>query len=75
LEERRREYPTVHAVYADGDWVIVRWDGMATARDGKPYTNSYSWFLQMRDGQIVNAVAFYDSIAFNDLWTRVKPSE
>jgi len=66
--------PTVRAVYADGDWVIVLWDGIATARDGKPYKNTYSWFLQMREGQIVSAIAFYDSIAFNDLWTRVKPA-
>jgi ketosteroid isomerase-like protein len=69
-----RLVPTVDAVYANGDWVIVRWDGMATARDGTPYKNTYSW-LQMREGQIINAIAFYDSIAFNDLWTRVKPSE
>ena len=69
-----RLVPTVRAMYADGDTVVVLWDGVATARDGKPYTNTYSWYLQMRDGQIVNATAFYDSIAFNDLWTRVKPA-
>jgi hypothetical protein len=27
--------------------------------------------LQMRDGRVVGGTAFYDSIAFNDLWTRV----
>ena len=65
--------PTVRAVYADGDMVIVLWDGAAIARDGKAYENTYSWYLQMRDGKIISATAFYDSIVFNDLWKRVRP--
>jgi ketosteroid isomerase-like protein len=66
--------PTVRAIYADGDTVIVLWDGAAIARDGKSYENTYSWFLKMRDGKIISATAFYDSIAFNDLWKRVRPT-
>ena len=66
--------PIVRAVYADGDMVIVLWDGAAMARDGKSYENTYSWDLQMKNGKIVSATAFYDSIAFNDLWKRVRPS-
>lgn len=65
--------PTVRAIYADGDMVIVLWDGAAIARDGKSYENTYSWYLKMRDGKIVSATAFFDSIAFNDLWKRVRP--
>jgi ketosteroid isomerase-like protein len=67
----RRLVPSVRGIYADGDMVIVLWDGVATARDGKPYRNTYSWFLQMRDGKIVNAVAFFDTIEFTDFWKRV----
>ena len=65
--------PTVRAIYADGDMVIVLWDGAAIARDGKSYENTYSWYLKMRDGKIISATAFFDSIAFNDLWKRVRP--
>jgi len=65
--------PTVRGVYADGDMVIVLWDGAAMAKDGKSYENTYSWFLKMRDGKIVSATAVYDSVAFNDLWKRVRP--
>lgn len=65
--------PTVKAIYADGDMVIVLWDGAAIARDGKSYENTYSWYLKMRDGKIISATAFFDSIAFNDLWKRVRP--
>jgi ketosteroid isomerase-like protein len=70
-----RLVPTVQGIYTDGDMVIVLWDGIATARDGKPYRNSYAWFLQMQEGQIVKATAFFDSIEFTDFWTRFKPDE
>lgn len=65
--------PTVRGIYADGDMVIVMWDGVAIARDGKSYENTYSLYLKMRDGKIVEATAFFDSIAFDDLWKRVRP--
>ena len=28
----------------------------------------------MRDRKVVDGTAFYDSISFNDLWTRVAPA-
>jgi uncharacterized protein len=54
--------------------VIVLWDGRGIATDGQPYENSYAWFMKMRDGQVVDGTAFYDSISFNDLWTRISPA-
>jgi ketosteroid isomerase-like protein len=29
--------------------------------------------MQMREGRIVNVIAFFDTIEFTDLWKRVKP--
>lgn len=63
--------PTVRSMYADGDTVIVLFDAEGTARDGKPYRNTYSWFLRLADNRIVAATAFFDTIAFNDLWERL----
>lgn len=65
--------PEVRHLYADGDTVVAFFDARGMARDGKPYENTYAWFLTMRDGRIVRAFAFFDSVAFNDLWTRVSP--
>jgi ketosteroid isomerase-like protein len=64
---------TVRSVHADDDTVIVVWDGRGIANDGQPYENSYAWIMKMRDGQVVDGTAFFDSISFNDLWTRVQP--
>jgi ketosteroid isomerase-like protein len=63
----------IRAVYADGDTVIVLWDGRGVAKDGVPYENTYAWFMRMRDGAVVDGTAFYDSIAFDELWERVRP--
>ena len=70
-----RLVPTIKALYADGDTVIAYFTAEATARDGKPYVNTYSWFLKMNNGQIVGATAFFDAIAFNDFWNRVAPAK
>jgi ketosteroid isomerase-like protein len=66
--------PTIREIYADGDTVIVFFDAAGTASDGQPYANTYAWFLDMADGKIVKAFAFFDSVAFNDLWQRVAPA-
>jgi uncharacterized protein len=64
---------TIRSVHADGDTVIVLWDGRGVANDGRPYENTYAWFMRMRDGLVVDGTAFYDSVSFNDLWSRVQP--
>ena len=64
---------TIRSVLADGDTVVVVWDGEGVATDGQTYQNSYAWIMKLRDGKVVDGTAFYDSISFNDLWTRVQP--
>jgi ketosteroid isomerase-like protein len=61
-------------VYADGDTVVVVWDGEGTRLDGRPYENTYAWIMRFRGGLVVEATAFYDSIAFNELWDEVAPA-
>lgn len=61
----------IRSVHSDGDTVIVVWDGRGVANDGRPYENSYAWFMELRDGKVVDGTAFFDSIAFDELWERV----
>lgn len=65
--------PTVRGIWADGDMVIVLWDGAAIAKDGQPYRNTYTWYFRMQDGKAIEAIAFLDMQEFNDLWARVSP--
>lgn len=65
--------PTIRNLYVEGDTVVAFFDARGIAKDDKPYVNTYAWFLEMHDGKIVRASAFFDAIAFNDLWTRITP--
>jgi ketosteroid isomerase-like protein len=65
----------IRAIYADGeqDTVAVVWDGEGTTVAGTSYRNTYAWFMTFEDGKVVDGTAFYDSIAFNQLWESVSP--
>jgi ketosteroid isomerase-like protein len=65
--------PTIKEIFAEEDWVIVLFDANGVALDGEPYSNTYAWFLRMTGGNVVQATAFFDSIAFDELWRRVQP--
>jgi ketosteroid isomerase-like protein len=68
---------TIRGIYADDeqDTVVVLWDGEGTTVDGTTYRNTYAWAMKLEDGLIVDATAFFDSIAFNELWENVKPRD
>jgi ketosteroid isomerase-like protein len=68
----RRLVPTVRRIYVDGDTVIALFDAEGTARDGKPYRNTYTWYMTMDGGVIVEVIAFFDTIEFTDFWNRIK---
>ena len=67
--------PTVRGIWADGDTVIVRWDGDATDNDGKAYHNSYAWLFRMQDGKAVEVTAFFDLPVYDEVMRRVAPRE
>ena len=66
--------PTDRGIYADADTVITLFDASATAADGLPYRNTYTWYFTMRDGKVIKAIAFFDTREFDEFWHRVKPS-
>jgi ketosteroid isomerase-like protein len=68
-----RLIPTVRGIYADGDMVIVLFDGEGIALDGKPYRNTYSWYMRMRDGKIQDVIGLFDTVEYTDFWNRVTP--
>jgi ketosteroid isomerase-like protein len=58
----------IRGFYVDGDTVIVIWGGAGTTVVDTPYENTYAWIMTLKNGQVVNGTAFYDSISFNNLW-------
>jgi uncharacterized protein len=66
--------PVMRGLYAEGGTVIAFFEASGETRDGQMYANTYAWFLEMRDGRIMPAHAFFDSIAFDAFWRRVAPA-
>src|ERR1700727_3844804 len=66
--------PTVRGIYADGDMVFILFDAAATAKDGLPYRNTYTWYFRMKDKIVVSATAFFDTREFDEFWNRVSPA-
>lgn len=58
----------IKGIYADGNTVIAHFVAGGTTNNGHPYQNTYLWMLTMQDGKVIRATAFFDSIAFNELW-------
>ncbi len=70
---QRRLVPVVRRLFAEGDTVIALFDAEGVANDGEPYRNTYTWYMRIMNGQVVDVIAFFDTIEFTQLWTRVKP--
>jgi uncharacterized protein len=62
---------TIQDVRSDGDTVIIRFQGDATATDGLAYHNEYCWVWQLRAGRVVRSHAYLDMIAVRDLVDRI----
>ncbi|WP_185982805.1 nuclear transport factor 2 family protein [Aureimonas mangrovi] len=65
--------PEVHAIWSVGDTVIVRFDGSGTTTSGAPYENQFVWIFQMEDGLVVEAEAFLDLVAYDEVVENNEP--
>lgn len=63
--------PVSKQVWADGDHVIIQWDGTGVARDGQPYENSYVWIFHMRGGKAFEVTAYLDLAPYDDVLRRI----
>ena len=59
--------PKVHHIWAEGDTVIIRWDGSASTTGGGIYENQFLWIFKMKDGLVTEAEAFLDLRAYDAL--------
>ncbi|CAN0104030.1 unnamed protein product [Ectocarpus sp. 12 AP-2014] len=59
--------PHVRQIIAEGNSVVVFWDGSATRLDGNRYDNNYAWHMTMEDGEIKEVTAFLDTWTLTEL--------
>jgi ketosteroid isomerase-like protein len=66
--------PTVHSVTAEGDRVVVEWEGDAVTSEGKPYCNQYCMVFTLRDGRIRQVNEYFCNVLADEvLWPLVEP--
>lgn len=60
--------PAVLDVIADGDKVVVTWEGRSAATNGVLYNQSYCWVLKLTGGRISEGTAYLDTELVSSLW-------
>lgn len=65
--------PEVRSIYAVGDTVLIRFDGSATTTSGAPYRNRFLWMFRMKDGLVIEAEAFLDLVAYQQVVENNEP--
>ncbi|MFF5109885.1 nuclear transport factor 2 family protein [Streptosporangium sp. NPDC000509] len=63
---------TIHDLWSEGDTVIIRFAGDATAIDGVEYHNEYCWVWRLQGGRVMRSHAYLDMIAVRELVDRVE---
>jgi uncharacterized protein len=60
--------PTVRNIIAEGDNVVLQWEGKATSKSGKPYNNNYCWVMTIGNGKVIEGTAYIDTELVSELW-------
>ncbi|WP_162906531.1 nuclear transport factor 2 family protein [Algihabitans albus] len=62
--------PTLRELWADGDDVLIHFDGEGRTAAGDVYRNSYLWIFTMEGDAVTEVTAFLDTAAFAALLAR-----
>jgi uncharacterized protein len=54
--------PTVHKVIAEGDTVVLEFEGNAELSNGEPYCNQYVFVFTFRDGKIARLHEYFCTV-------------
>ena len=54
-------FPEVVNILADGDHVILQWDGKAKLKSGEAYENRYCWVMRFENDKVVEGLAYLDT--------------
>lgn len=60
--------PTVRDVIAEGDKVVLQWDGRAAGKNGTIYHQTYCWVMRLADGKVREGTAYLDTELISQIW-------
>jgi len=60
--------PTVRDIIAEGDKVVLQWEGRSSAKNGTIYHQTYCWVMRMADGKVHEGTAYLDTELISQIW-------
>lgn len=60
--------PALRDIIADGDKVVLQWDGRATGKNGTDYRQTYCWVMRVENGKVKEGTAYLDTEVISKLW-------
>jgi len=60
--------PTVRDVIAEGDKVVLQWEGQSSGKNGTIYHQTYCWVMRIADGKVREGTAYLDTELISQLW-------
>ncbi|SDO04690.1 nuclear transport factor 2 family protein [Polaromonas sp. JS666] len=67
-------FSTTRRVMADGDMVVIEFDGRVTTKAGKAYNNRYCYVCRMEGGRIKDLVEYFDTALVNSALDAPSPA-
>jgi uncharacterized protein len=60
--------PTVRDITAEGDKVVLQWEGRSSGKNGAIYHQTYCWVMRMADGKVREGTAYLDTELITQIW-------
>lgn len=60
--------PTVRDVIAEGDKVVLQWEGRSSGKNGTIYYQTYCWVMRIADGKVREGTAYLDTELISQIW-------
>jgi uncharacterized protein (TIGR02246 family) len=60
--------PTVRDIIAEGDKVVLQWEGRTSGTNGALYHQTYCWVMRIADGKVSEGTAYLDTELITQIW-------
>jgi ketosteroid isomerase-like protein len=60
--------PTVRDIIAEGEKLVLQWDGRSTGKNGTIYAQTYCWVMRFEGGKVREGTAYLDTELISQLW-------
>ncbi len=60
--------PTVRDIIAEGDKVVLQWEGRSSGKNGTIYHQTYCWVMRLAEGKVREGTAYLDTELITQIW-------